>query len=197
MFFIFDSMDTKYFLLGIAVIALMACTKDNQMVLNPKPVENQQSADEALDATGHAISFTFTTRATEKAAQAPNHALAVWIAKPTGEFVRTVAVYTRIEKQYLSRWQQDTKGNEVDAETGATLASHGTRTIVWNRKDTKKQLVPDGEYTLWLELNDHLAVSKTASSFNFTLKNTATNSTPLGSNSVFSNVSFKHEISSQ
>jgi hypothetical protein len=42
----------------------------------------------------------------------------------------------------------------VDAVTGATLNSHGTRTCAWNGTDYNKNLVVDGKYYVCMELTD-------------------------------------------
>ena len=37
--------------------------------------------------------------------------------------------------RYLLAWNASSKGNNVDAVTGATFASHGTRSVSWDLRD--------------------------------------------------------------
>lgn len=61
-------------------------------------------------------------------------------------------------------------GSLVDAVSGATLATHGTITFLWNGTDVSGTVVTDGSYYTWLEMAwaSSLTTGKTVNSFQFT-----------------------------
>ena len=90
---------------------------------------------------------------------APRNIVAIWIEDASGNFVKTLLANADRRIEYLYTWKAVTsaKGsmyNRVDAITGATLTSHGTRTCNWNGTDYNKNLVPDGTYYVCMELTD-------------------------------------------
>lgn len=90
---------------------------------------------------------------------APRNIVAVWIEDASGNFVKTLLANADRRIEYLYTWKASTnaKGtmyNRVDAITGATLTSHGTRTCSWNGTDYNKKLVADGNYFVCMELTD-------------------------------------------
>jgi hypothetical protein len=119
-------------------------------------------ATSIVAASGNAgtMNLKVTTRATN-GKYAPKHVLAAWVTDARGQFVRTLLVRGRKRKKYLYRWAKDTKKNNVDAVTGATLKSHGEVAIRWDCRDTQGDVVPDGEYRIQLELTDKHAQGPT------------------------------------
>ena len=116
---------------------------------------------------------------TYNGAEAPKHILAVWVTKADGTFVKTLMAYTVTTKyrQYLTKWKSATNStyNMVDAVTGATLTSHGTRSCTWDCTDVAKVVQPDGDYRINVEFTEASAAGKIAT-FSFT-KNTTPAST--------------------
>jgi len=87
---------------------------------------------------------------------APKHVLAIWVEDADG-FVKTRKAMANQRKQYLYTWHAASNYNVVDAITGSTLTSHQTHTITWNCKDLDGNIVPDGDYTIWVEFTDQHA----------------------------------------
>jgi hypothetical protein len=90
---------------------------------------------------------------------APRNIVAIWIEDSSGNFVKTLLANADRRIEYLYTWKAITtaKGsmyNRVDAITGATLTSHGTRTCTWNGTDYNKNPVADGTYYVCMELTD-------------------------------------------
>lgn len=102
--------------------------------------------------TSGQVTFTFKT-VTQNGTYAPKHVLAAWIEKD-GVFVKTRLVRANNRKQYLYTWKAQSNSNEVDAITGSTLTSHQTMNVEWNCQDLDGNVVPDGEYVLWVEFTE-------------------------------------------
>ncbi len=84
----------------------------------------------------------------------PRNIVAVWIQSSSGSYVKTLARWAQTRRRYLLDWNSASGGDTVDAVTGATFYSHGTRTATWNLTDRSGSVVPDGTYTIRLELAD-------------------------------------------
>jgi len=113
---------------------------------------------------------------------APKNILAIWIEDSSGKFVKTLLAYADKRKQYLTTWATSTTSsgtvnNSVDAITGATQSSHGTRTCNWNGTDYAGNLMPDGDYKVRMELTDKNATGNSAS-FTFSKGATAQKLSP-------------------
>jgi hypothetical protein len=97
--------------------------------------------------------LTFTTHPTE-GKYSPNHVLAVWVATPEGRFIKTLRLAADRRLRHLWTWRPATKKNRVDAVTSATLIEHGPRTVAWDGRDADGNVVPDGEYHLFIEFSE-------------------------------------------
>ena len=107
----------------------------------------------------------------------PKNIGAIWVEDAAGQFVKTLRLWADRRKQYLYTWNNHTNGNTVDGVTGATYSSHGTRTATWDFTDISGNLVPVGQYTLWLELTDQHSQGPRYS-FNFPFHGAVTDITP-------------------
>lgn len=97
---------------------------------------------------------TFTVRTiTDNGNFAPKHVLAIWVEDANG-FVKTRKVMAQQRKQYLYTWKAASNYNEVDAITGPTMTSHQTHTVSWDCRDLDDMIVPDGDYTIWVEFTE-------------------------------------------
>jgi len=95
----------------------------------------------------------------------PKNVVAIWIQTNTGVFVKSLLVYANARKADLSTWYPNSSGNTVNAVTGATQSSNGTRTCTWNGTDVSGNVVVDGTYLVCMNIAD----GKTAfASFSFT-----------------------------
>ncbi len=108
-------------------------------------------------ASGGELNFTVRT-VTAGGNYSPKHVLAIWI-EDNNEFVKTRLLRGNQRKQYLYTWKASTTAagspyNVVDAITGATLISHTTHSVSWDCLDLDGNIVPDGEYTVWVEFTE-------------------------------------------
>jgi hypothetical protein len=120
--------------------------------------------------TAGTLSVT-TTTSTAGGNYAPRNILAIWIEDEQGNWVKTLMAYAASRITHLNTWEVSTSAagstfNVVDAITGATKSSHAIRTCSWNGTDLNGNIVPDGTYTLRMELTDRNGTGN-FSSFNF------------------------------
>lgn len=148
------------------------------------------SAGMSFAQTSGTLTISTLTSQTSGAVYAPANILAMWITNSSGTFVKSTLVYASARQQYLYTWiSQDPSLNEVDATTGATQNSHGTRTSSWNGKNVSEVVVPDGTYTVHMELTDKHAQGNLGT-FTFTKGPVAQTLTPADVPS-FANISIK------
>ncbi len=94
------------------------------------------------------------------ATYAPLNVVAVWIEGPKvgnnlGPFVKTIGRWADVRRIDLIAWQNKAGLNDVDAITGATRQNHDNAlTAEWDLKDKLGVLVPDGIYTIRMEMSD-------------------------------------------
>jgi len=123
---------------------------------------------------------------------APRNIVAVWVEAAGGAFVKTIDRWAATRKSHLVAWNQAAGTNDVDAVSGATRQNHNTPlSITWDLKDRNGNVVPDGTYTIRMELADSNASQTTQNhqgTFTFTKGAAADNQTGL-SNGGFQNVS--------
>lgn len=142
---------------------------------------------------------TLTVTATTSSAggnYAPKNIVAMWIEDDQGNWVKTLLAYAATRKTHLNTWEAATTAagspfNTVDAITGATKTTHGTRTCTWNGTDVNGTVVADGNYKVWMELTDKNGTGN-FSSFSFTKDTHTVNLTPLNVPS-FSSISIVWE----
>lgn len=111
--------------------------------------------------TSGTLSFSVTTKSAG-GNYSPRHLLAIWIENTGGTFIKTKIKYGNSYLQYLNVWKSKSGSNVVDATTGQTLQSHGTRTFTWNATNVSGALVPDGDYKIWIQMTDKNANGATA-----------------------------------
>ena len=113
-----------------------------------------------------------TTTSEANGNYAPKNILAIWVEDGQGNFIKTLMAYASNKKTYLNIWQASTAAagtefNTADAISGATRTSHNTRTCSWDATDYNGNMMPDGEYFLWMELTDkHQTGNYSSFSFN-------------------------------
>jgi hypothetical protein len=115
------------------------------------------------------LTFSFTTASS--GGYSPKHLVAVWIENSSNTFVKTkLKRSSNSNLSHLNLWTAKSQQNIVDATTGATITTHGNITINWNGTNVAGTQVPDGNYTLWVEMawSDNMMTGKTAQSFTFT-----------------------------
>ena len=131
-----------------------------------------------------------TTTATYNGDYGPAHVVAIWIENSSGSFVKSLLVNAAERKEYLTNWFKATStGNTVDAQTGATINTHGAKNCTWNGKDASGNVVNDGTYKVCMEFTENNGTGKFAS-FTFTKSTVADDQAP-GAKNGFSNISLK------
>jgi hypothetical protein len=109
-------------------------------------------------ATDGVLTFQVTT-VTDGVAYAPRHVLAIWIKNHEGNFVISRKVMANNRKQHLVKWVASSSYNVADAITGSTLNAHTSHTISWDCRDIAGNLVPDGNYQIWIEYTSRNSAS--------------------------------------
>jgi MYXO-CTERM domain-containing protein len=85
---------------------------------------------------------------------APNHVTAIWIEDANGTFVKTIGRWAGVRISHLVAWIAKS-GQDADAVSGATIANHtAPLTVTWDLKNRAGTIVPDGTYTIRMELAD-------------------------------------------
>lgn len=103
-------------------------------------------------ASGGEITFTVRT-VTQNGNYAPKHVFVIWVEDANG-FVKTRKLRGNQRKQYLYTWKDASDYNVVDAITGSTLTSHQTHSVTWDCTDLDGEIVPDGDYVVWVEFTE-------------------------------------------
>ena len=86
---------------------------------------------------------------------APKNIGAVWITDGGGRFIRTIEFWAFIRAVYLSKFGAAGAGfAPVDAISSATLPNHIAHHRMWNLADAAGATVPDGAYTITIEVTD-------------------------------------------
>jgi len=107
--------------------------------------------------------LTITATTTDNGGEyAPHNAVAVWIEKADGTFVKTIQRWSSSRTGFLIAWGQKAGTGDADAVSGATRRDHTKPlTIHWSLRDRMQQIVPDGTYTIRMEMADTNAISAT------------------------------------
>ena len=85
----------------------------------------------------------------------PSNCVATWIEAEGGIFVKTIGRWCEQRKIHLVAWRNKAGNLDVDAVSGATRLDHiPTLTVTWDLTDKLGQPVPDGIYTIRMELAD-------------------------------------------
>lgn len=99
---------------------------------------------------------------------APRNCGAVWIEDASGKFVKTIERWTAIRERYLENWSMASGGwgfsifggssgdnpDQVDVVSAGTLSRHQMHMSSWNMKDVDGEVVPDGMYTVVVEVSE-------------------------------------------
>ena len=144
----------------------------------------------------HADSLSVTLTTTPKGGNyAPRNIVAVWVEGPGGVFQKTLGRWAGTRKSHLSGWIAKAGNNDTDAVSGATRQNHTTPlTVTWDFKNKAGVLVPDGAYTVRMELadsNSNTPAQNNQGTFTFQ-KNGTSSSTTAGSNGGFVGVAVNY-----
>lgn len=107
------------------------------------------------------MTVTFTT-VTTNGLYAPRNCGAVWIEKaaPLLEYVRTLEIWAAERQMSIVQWNSrachsDPTLLKPDVTTSATLPEPKTHTVTWNLEDFRGNVVPDGDYVLWMQVAEN------------------------------------------
>jgi hypothetical protein len=99
------------------------------------------------------VVFRVTT-VSQKGRYEPKNAGAIWVEDAEGNGIKTLALWASVRIRYLKEYNtSNAKVDKVDAVTSATLKEHRTHEVTWNLR-AGGQLVPDGMYTIRVEVTD-------------------------------------------
>ena len=99
------------------------------------------------------------------------HYVAIWIENSAAGFVKTKLkrADNHGTTNHLLVWKAKSLSNTTDAITGASLSTYAPITITWNGTDVPAALVPDGNYTVWVECTwNHGTTGTSTTSVQFT-----------------------------
>ncbi len=109
------------------------------------------------------LSFSVTT-INYSAPYSPLHIFAIWISNENAQWVKTRKLLAQhpVYRQYLTNFRNATGNtfNVIDAITGPTLPNHITHSVSWDGKDVNGNLVPDGNYRIYIEFTSANATGK-------------------------------------
>jgi hypothetical protein len=107
--------------------------------------------------------FRVTTK-TQSGRYEPKNVGAIWIANAQGRGVKTLALWATLRIRYLPDYlKSNPMRDTVDVVTRATLPTHQAHEVTWNLKGADNQMVPDGQYSVQLEVTDRDAPGQTLS----------------------------------
>lgn len=149
----------------------------------------------AQDVAAESLKVTFNTTS-HGGGEAPKNIGAVWIENSNGQFVKTIERWAGTRRSDLRGWTAKAGAGDTDAVSSATLRDHSkTHVANWDFKDKSGAVVPNGTYTIRMELADKrdvLTASQNAQgTFTFN-KNGTSASTTGGSNGGFVNVAIDY-----
>lgn len=148
----------------------------------------------AAPASAQGVTASFTTTPAGGSFN-PKNIVAVWIEDGAGTFVKTIGRWAATRKANLVAWTTKAGANDVDAVSGATRPNHtGALTVTWDLKSKAGTVVPDGTYTIRMELadgNTNNAATNNQGTFTFVKSATAQMQTGL-TNGGFQGVSINY-----
>jgi hypothetical protein len=140
--------------------------------------------------TSGTLTVSVTTAPTGMGYYEPLNIEAIWIEDSSNKFVKTMLVNGYVRTADLDIWETSSNGNTVDAKTGATQQTHGTRTCTWKSTNESGTVVADGTYKIKMQLTDD-EFSGLNTSFIFTKSPTALTLTPANVLPSFKNISIQ------
>lgn len=106
------------------------------------------------------VSFSVTTMPLGGKYQ-PKNIGAIWIETRSGEFVKTLELWAKTRRRYLTKFNKavGTTGT-VDVTASATLPTHKMHGVLWNHADRSSVSRDPGPYRLCVEVTDASATGQ-------------------------------------
>lgn len=131
-----------------------APAEPDPMVMEPEPEPMTLATKVVVDVTTQSQGGRYS----------PRNIGAVWVENSQGQWVKTLAVWAWIRGRYLRRYLQvNPSNNTVDAMTSATLRTHQNHKLTWDLTDASGNEVPDGDYSIFIEVTEKDAAGQSAS----------------------------------
>lgn len=100
------------------------------------------------------VSFTVTTAAPGGRYQ-PKNIGAIWIQTPAGDFVKTLELWAKTRRRYLTKYNTTVgTSGAVDVTASATLPSHIAHRVSWDHRDRSGALLEAGAFRACVEVTD-------------------------------------------
>ena len=130
---------------------------------------------------------------------APRNVVVAWVEDGTGAFVKTIGRWAATRKSHLVAWTAKAGGADADAVSGATRQDH-TQTVkaTWDLKNKAGNEVPDGTYTIRMELadsNSSLATQNDQGTYTLVKGATASTQTAAKSGGFTATIAFTPNVS--
>jgi hypothetical protein len=116
--------------------------------------------DAPIAAGGGSLTINANTAQTPNAVYAPNNVLAIWVEDSTGAFVKTLYRASATYTLRLVAWSAIAPAADVDGLSGASRTAMAPVTATWNMTNKAGAVVPDGTYTIRMELSDSNATQE-------------------------------------
>lgn len=146
-------MNKHTFILAIAILLNSFICK-SQNSTNESPNGGKLETISISDKGDNLLQFQVKTT-TYGGSYGPRHVFAIWIVDASNQYVTSLKVQAAKYKKKLNKWETYSGGTiPSDAVSGASLTAHQTHTVTWNGKNTLGNLVPDGNYSVYVEFNE-------------------------------------------
>ncbi|HEX5057876.1 MAG TPA: DUF2271 domain-containing protein [Kofleriaceae bacterium] len=155
-------------MLRTALLLSLLAACDVGSVLNEGGAQPDASGGGRMDSSGPVgtarLNVTLTTSQTATPVYQPANVLAVWVEDANGKIMKTIGRYADLRAIALVAWGQKAGTNDVDALSGATRTSHTDPVTLtaWDVTNRQGQVIPDGTYTVRMEVSDTNAITTTA-----------------------------------
>ena len=86
----------------------------------------------------------------------------MWVEDSGGNFIKTISRWSDVRTQYLLDWLAKAGAADADAVSGASRPNYpGTLKATWDLKNKAGAVIPDGTYTIRIEMADGNSASDT------------------------------------
>jgi hypothetical protein len=173
----------------------MVGEEGNGLPTGPADEQEPEPEPEPETPTG-SIQMTATTAPRNIAGgYAPANAVVVWVEDAQGNFVKTIERKAQARIGNLVAWMTAAGPGDTDSVSSASRLDHNTPlSFQWKLKDRNKQPIPDGTYTIHIEVAETNAVTageNQQAQFTFTVGPNPENQTGLTNGGV-TNVSIDY-----
>ena len=125
---------------------------------------------------------------------APRNVVVTWVEDSAGNFIKTLDRWAATRKSHLVGWIAKAGNNDVDAVSGATRQDHAqTLMATWDLKTKAGVDVPDGTYTIRMELadsNSTVATQNDQGTYTFVKSSTAATQTNVTSGGFTTTIAY-------